>query len=249
MPLVRDVMGSAVTGPGGRALGEVKRVLFHPSEARVVGFEVVPPPLLLLVPRPVRYLPIEDVERWGDRVLRTRARRLPSRRAGERRLGFSWDATVVWRGMPVAAVSGREVGRVHDAGFTKVSGSLTRLKVTAGAVNDAAFGTIEAPAASVIGFDGASVVVDDSVALSGPEGGAIRAAGAAAAGVGEMVRPALEEAAVKTVSAGLAAAKVVSGSQAGRAAGRAWHGVKGFVREALEPEPDADGKRERTDEP
>lgn len=233
--MLRDIQGRPVIGSKGKVLGEVTRVLFHPEEPRVVGLEVRPTPWLFVVEKPLRYVPLGLLARWTAQSVVIDAPRLPGRHFGEREIGRRWDDTVVWRGMPVRSRSGADLGRVADAGFAKASGALTRLMLTGGTVSDVAFGSREVEASAVAGFDGDAVVVDDAVAVVAPEGGAVRAAGAAAGQIGDVLRPAAGTVAVKAASAGLAAVKMAGRSRAGKAAGRAWRQARGALKEALGP--------------
>ncbi|TLM65775.1 MAG: hypothetical protein FDZ70_10840, partial [Actinobacteria bacterium] len=167
MPLISAIRGLPVAGRTGRLLGTVSEVLFHPSEPRVIGLQVAPPAFLYVLSRAPRFLPLTRVAVWGAEAIGASSR-LPSKRAGEREIGAAWDDTVIWRGMPVLSQGGTAAGRVADAGFTKVSGRVTRVLLTGGVVNDVAFGAREVAGELVIGFEPGA-----------PGGGAVRVADAA----------------------------------------------------------------------
>lgn len=236
MPLLRDIEGKRVTGSTGAPLGTVLHVLFHPSAPRVVGLEVRPVPRLLVVPRRPRCVPLACVAAWEADSVVLGARRLPSARAGEGAIGHPWESTVVWAGMPAGTRSGEAAGAIADAGFTKRTGSLTRLLLSAGALADAALGTREIPGELVDGFDGEKVVVADEALGGETSGGAVRVAGEAAG----VARRTTRSAVVKTAAAGMAAVHMAGSSKAGRAVrratGRAIEGVRRTMAEALAPE-------------
>jgi len=172
MPSTGTVERAHVTGEGGRALGRVRAVLFHPSESRVVGLEIDPGPLFHLFERRTRFVPLDTAE-IGD-TIRLEASRLPRDEAGEPTLGYSWEETVVWRGMPVRSADGGYVGTVFEAVFDADTGKVSRLRVSTGAVGDAAVGRLDVDGAQVRGFDGAAVVVSPGFADIASSGGAAK---------------------------------------------------------------------------
>lgn len=244
MPLISDIRGMPVAGPKGRFLGTVTEVLFHPSEPRAVGLQVRPRALLGVLPRSLRYLPLGRVAAWGNEAVAS-VGTLPSAREGEREIGAAWDRTVIWRRMPALTRSGAAAGRVADAGFTMRSGTVTRVLLSEGAVSDAALGLREVPGDLVAGFDpdapgGGAVRIDDAALTAPASGGSARAAGEAAGAATQAAAGAVREVGIKAAAAGMAAAKMVSVSKAGRATGRAarraWKSVRATLAEALAPE-------------
>lgn len=179
MPRLSDIERAAIFGPDGAVAGEVERVLFHPSEPRVVGFQIRPNPFYYVVKRKAVFVPLGNVDFAEGGRPQFATKKLPTGK-GE---GFDWAVTVVWRGMPVATPEGDVVGVVHDAGFTKKSGRLTWLEVSAGAVSDTAVGRNRYPGEAAVGFDGEAVVLDPSRAEAETSGGLAKAAGAGAAAV------------------------------------------------------------------
>ena len=133
-------------------------------------------PVLGVIDQRPRYVCLSDVRSNPEGELAIDSDTLPKDAAGERALGYSWDATVVWRGMPVLSPSGEQVGFVHDAGLDAETGALTSLRLSTGALGDAAVGRLEVPSALVRGFDGESVVVEAGYADIEATGGAAKVA-------------------------------------------------------------------------
>lgn len=229
VPLLGDIEGLIVAGSTGKPVGTVSRVLFHPSEPRVVGLEIRPIPYLSVIPRPLRFVDAGQVAGWGRSRVSLLTKRLPSSRSGEEAIGGDWDRTIVWRGMPVRTRSGEVIGSVGDAGFRKRSGVLTRVLITGGMAKDAAFGTREIGAEDVDGYSAGAIVVADAVAEVETSGGAVKAAEEAAG----QARSVTQKAVIKTASAGMAAAKVAAETSIGRAAGKALAGLRDAAVEAL----------------
>jgi sporulation protein YlmC with PRC-barrel domain len=210
----------SVLGEGGRTLGRVSAVLFHATESRVVGVEIDPGAVLGVVDRKPSYVLLGDLGLGEDRTTFTVPwARLPKPTASERALGFSWDESVIWQRMPVRSAAGDEVGTVHDVEFDPTTGGLTLLRVSTGAVGDAAVGRLEVPAELVRGFDGDAVIVLPEYAEIESTGGAAKAV---ASGV----------AAVKVRGGQVAEGALEVGVAASKALGRSIRG--GMLRKALE---------------
>jgi len=96
-------------------------------------------------------------------------------------LGYSWEETVVWHGMPVRSADGGYVGTLFEAIFDAETGQVARIRLSTGLVGDAAVGKLEVDGALVRGFDGAAIIVMPGFADIAASGGAAkRAAGTAA---------------------------------------------------------------------
>lgn len=175
MTRMSDFEHREVLGVDGGVLGTVKAVLFHPREPRVVGVEVAPPRALHVFERRPRYVLLGELRYTSD-ALRMDHRTLPEDAVGEKALGYSWQATVVWRGMDVRSARSDHIGVVHDVELDPSDGSVTRLIITTGALGDAAHGTLRVPGASITGFDGADVVVLPGFDEIESTGGAARVA-------------------------------------------------------------------------
>ncbi len=185
MPRISALEHRAVVGDGARRIGTISAVLFLPDGTRIAGVEVRRPAALGVFSRPARYVPFSSLLLADDGAVRVPGGRLPPDSAGMSSIGIAWDATVVWRGMPVRAGDGRRAGVVHDVAYDASSGGVTGLVVSTGIVGDAALGKLEVPAEEVIGFDGECVAVRPTYAEMSSTGGLAKAAatGAAAAGV------------------------------------------------------------------
>lgn len=184
MPRLSSFTGRQVVGADGRILGRVSAVLFHASEPRMVGVQVDPGAMLGVIDRPPSYVLLGDLGLTEDRVsFRLDADRLPRDSAGAKALGFSWDESVIWRGMPVRSAQGDEVGIVHDVVFELDTGEVTALRISTGAVGDVAVGRLEIPGELVQGFDGEAVVVLPGYADIPAEGGAAKVVASGVASV------------------------------------------------------------------
>lgn len=183
MPRSGSYERMSVISSGGEDLGWVSSVLFHPGQPRVVGFQVERPARFGLIGRPPAYVPLSDVSRVNDATLRYTAAKLPGDSAGERARGFSWEQTVVWRGMPVAAESGEQVGVVHDVDFDQQTGEVRSMRISTGAVGDVALGRLEVRGELIKGFDGETVRVLPGYNEIRAEGGAAKAVAAGTAAV------------------------------------------------------------------
>ncbi|MDZ4064655.1 MAG: PRC-barrel domain-containing protein [Coriobacteriia bacterium] len=224
MPDVQSVTGEPVRTPKGKRFGSVTHVLFHPSEPRVVGFEIQPEPYLYVIPRRMRFVALADVE-VAKRSLRLLSARPASNAAAAKKIGANWETTVIWVGMPVRSESGEPAGCVRDVRFSKADGHVKRLALTGGMGADVAIGRQEIEGEQVQRFDGEYVVVDDAVHEAEYSGGMARRAGTSAA----VAKVTAEEVAKKTIAVGRAAVRVVGQSKLGnRAIGR----LKAFGRAA-----------------
>lgn len=176
MPGITGYERRFVVGADGRQLGRVSAVLFHPAEPRVVGLQIDRGAVLGVIDQQPRFVCLDDVRAGAEGDLVIEGNSLPRDSTGERALGYSWEATVVWRGMPVLSAAGVEVGHVHDAGFDASTGEVTSLRVSTGTVGDVAVGRLDVPPALVRGFNGEAIVVEAGYADLAATGGAAKAA-------------------------------------------------------------------------
>lgn len=183
MPRVTSYQRCEVLSASGQHLGSVGAVLFHPSEARVVGIQVDRGSALGVIDRPPQFVPLGDLSVEGKDAVRISAEKLPKDSAGERVLGYSWQDTVIWRNMPVRSEEGEPVGIVHDVTFDADSGAVSQMTISTGALGDVALGRLEMPGELVRGFDGEFVTVLPGYNEIRAEGGAAKAAAAGAAAI------------------------------------------------------------------
>lgn len=184
MPRMSSYEGRSVVGPGDKTLGRVRAVLFHASEPRVVGVQVDPGTVMGVLDRRPAYVLLGDLLFTEDRTaFRLDDAKLPKDGPGERMLGFSWDDSVIWHHMPVRSEEGDDVGTVHDVVFDGATGHVTTLRISTGAVGDAALGRLEVPGELVRGFDGDAVVVLPGYREIRSDGGAAKAMASGVAAV------------------------------------------------------------------
>jgi uncharacterized protein YrrD len=215
---ILQVTGKPVVNHSGRRVGRVSEVLFAPDSKRVAGYVVSRPRLLMILDRQDRYLAF-DRSTLGEDEIAAEKGRASWDAAAARRLGFSWDVSVIWLGMPVLTRGGESLGKVRDALFDPKTGELEAVGLTEGVTADVALGFRDLPSAMVAGFDGKAVVVENEAATTGTSGGAAAAAGRGAAvakqAAGEAARQV--KSAAKTASAyGTSAVRVAARSKTAR---------------------------------
>lgn len=213
----------------GKRIGRVEEVLFAPGSTQVAGLVVSRPRLFYLFDLKERYLALDRVTFANDEVTVAAARDAWDASAAKR-LGFSWDDSVIWVGMPVRTEGGVKLGAVRDVRFDTSTGALSAVGLTGGVTADIAIGVRDIAASQVRGFNGEVVVVADQVAQIETTGGAAAAAGKGAA-VGAK---AVGDAAKTAVLYGKAAAKVASESEAGKKAMGWLKSMKDKVSEAMD---------------
>ncbi|MBI5232280.1 MAG: hypothetical protein HY876_08970 [Coriobacteriales bacterium] len=222
MPLLsaHGLEGVDVFNDRDKFVGTVGRVLFHPSEPRAVGYEIERPRLWLVIKRGPAYLALDSAVPRNEKVtIETPGRDAWGKRAAKR-LGFSWDDTVVWRHMPVHTRSDKPFGNVSDVIF-EPDGPIRRVELSEGVAADVALGCREVDGPLVIGFDGQVVRVEDAAAEVDFTGGAAAMAGkgtALAADAATKAGAAAGRAAGKAVAYGKSAAKVAAQSETGKKA-------------------------------
>ena len=176
MPSITAYERLAVIGRSGKKLGRVSAVLFHPSEPRVVGVQVDKGAILGVIDQRPRFVRLSQLRGIDDEVLALDADTLPKDAAGERALGYRWDDTVVWRGMPVVSPTAQQVGTVHDVEFDAATGEVMALRVSTGAVGDLAVGRLDVSRELVRGFVDEVVVVEAGYGELAASGGVAKVA-------------------------------------------------------------------------
>jgi uncharacterized protein YrrD len=235
MARARAVTGLKLVTTRGKTLGQVEHALFHPDEPRVVGFQVARPRFAYVVERKRLFVPLSEV-RVGTERLDGRHERLLTGRKAASRLGFDWDASVIWTGMPVRTRGGRRAGAVYDAQFDDQDGTVTKLVLSEGVGSDVAVGRRTIDGANVRGFFGEEVVIDDVLGSAEFSGGVAATAGRGAA----VARKAATDAAVKAVAAGKATARAAAETEMGRRALGALRGIVREVKDAMSADEDED---------
>jgi uncharacterized protein YrrD len=170
-----DIEGQPLTGAADAELGTVERLLFHPSENRVIGAVVRPPAALLVMTRPETFLPYSALSFQVDGVA-TETKKLPTQRQAAGPLGFNPDLTVIWMSMPVMGPASEQIGLVSDIEFDAETGEVNRIEVAAGAIADAAHGRFIVPASKVLGYDRGAVRISTEAAGLVASGGFAKSA-------------------------------------------------------------------------
>lgn len=195
-----DITQAPVLDARGRHAGTVEHVLFHPEAPKVAGFQVLPPMFARLIARKPRFVPLGQVQISKEGLKYTSEKPEMGRQA-EKKQGFTWDDSVIWRMMPVVSESGQALGLVKDVVFSAAEGKVQEVVLTGGLAADIAVGTQRLAGEMVIGFDRKKeVIVVRDVALSVELSGGIaaksgRAAAVAKATAGNVAKKAVKAAA------------------------------------------------------
>ncbi len=222
-----------------KRVGRVVDVLFHPAEPRVVGFAVQRPDILFLIRRKDLMVALDSVKITDDRVHVVGEKAWGG--AAAKRLGISWDKSVIWVGMPVLTESGKKLGYVRDGLFHEEDGRLNGLGLTGGLTADVTLGVRDIPATMVRAFDGDAVRVSDDAARVETEGGAAQAAGKGTAIAQDKATKAAVATgkAAKTAAAyGKSAVKVAAKSDTAKKTGRFLKSIAKQIADAAGPPDD-----------
>jgi hypothetical protein len=233
-----NIEGSRLLNKSGGRLGEVTRVLYHPSEPRVVGLMVRPKARLYVFERKETYVPLgalEFVEGVGPRMAAP-IKSLPGPVRAASTFGYDPDETVIWTSMIVKAPSDRPVGFVHGTEFGARTGSIKLMEVACGKVSDAAYGRYIVDGPMVLGYREGAVRISVEAHELPRGGGAAKAAAKGAVATSQAVDKAGAVVESGMVSAGAATGKVLHkvgkarlGERAAKTAGRTWRNtVDGF---------------------
>jgi uncharacterized protein YrrD len=180
MATTSSIEGSPVVGEAQANLGRVEHVLFHPSEPRVVGLMLAPPPVGGMVKKPSTYVGLGGFAFEDGRVVLP-SKKLPSKSKAEAALGADPELTVIWTGQPVAGPDGEEIGRIRNVRFSRSSGEVLELEVTAGMTADVAHGDLAVPGELVLGFERSAVRVSKTFSELEVSGGFAKTAATGAA--------------------------------------------------------------------
>ena len=187
---------------GGRArkrIGKVHFFVFHPTEKRCMGFTVKRPDAALMFKRKDLFVALSGYTVEDGKVVVSDAPDA-SDKGAIKALGVSYDACVIWEGMPVCTVSGDTLGYVRAVTFSAESGKVRSVEVERSMASDALLGKLVIPSKLIGGFrlgqgaalaalgdyDGSSetelsmrgaIVVADEAAHVETQGGAAAAAG------------------------------------------------------------------------
>jgi uncharacterized protein YrrD len=214
------IMGEKKRSGVRNRVGRVSDVVFHPDRPVAIGFVVSRPNVLLVFQRKDRLLALDRATILADKIVVDGKQAWDS--AAAKRLGVSWDAAVIWRGMPVKTVSGKDLGYVRDGVIDEGDGRLNALGLTSGIAADVAVGAVDLPASLVRGWDGSVIVVADEAGQVDSAGGAAAVAGRATAVAQDRTAKAAAAAARGAKTAGAytkSAARVAANSKTGKKVG------------------------------
>ncbi len=134
MRTTKDFQGAKVLGGkrGTKNLGRIKYAVFHPEEARLVGYVVKRPDVLLMFQRSDKFLAFDSFRVLDGRVVAYSDADAWDE-AACKRLGFSFEDCFIWEGMSLRTESGQELGRINEVVYDEQTGSALSFVVTQGA--------------------------------------------------------------------------------------------------------------------
>ncbi len=212
MITTHEMEGMRVFGgkSGTKRIGKVRRVVFHPTEKRVVGFIVKRPDLLWMFRRKDKFVSIDGFDLVDGRMV-VHDDPEATDQAACQALGVDYDSCVLWLGLPVMTADGQAFGVVGNVDFNVQTGMVESFTTDSGAANNAILGKRVIPAEHVMGFRrgmgtalktpdveddqvelGAILVSNDVKALA-TEGGMAEAAGKATAVAAEKVHETVDK--------------------------------------------------------
>ena len=134
-----------------RRIGKIQDVLFHPTEARAVGFMVKRPDFLLTFKRKDQFVSIQGYGMMGEYFC-VRNEKSATDRAACEALGIDLDDCVCWVGLPILTQDGENLGMVGDVTFSHHSGTVHSIEAGAGALANFVLGKRTIPAHMITGF-------------------------------------------------------------------------------------------------
>lgn len=231
---LRQIYRCQVLNQKAELIGTVDDVLFHPSLPKAVGFSIKPYRVGGIIALPMKYLLFENasfnengqlVVIFEGKIPQTEKEQKAARSAwndrAEKKLGFSWEESVIYYGQNVYTLKGTLLGKVSDARFDISTGDISVLQVTAGTSADALLGKRSIPADMVKGFnhDAYGILCDNAAEAIEFDGGAAEQAGKAAAAAteaGKKIGEATIKGAAKAAVYGERALKQASQTKAGK---------------------------------
>ncbi len=196
---------------GTKRIGKVRACVFHPKDARCVGFIVKRPDFLLMFRRKDVFVSIHGYDIVDGRIV-VHDEASAVNRGACKDLGIDYDECVLWVGLPVLTKSGENLGLVGSVVFNPQTGKVNYLETTNGATSNALLGKRQIPAEYIKGFRrgvgtelsiraqggeenelGAILVADEAADLS-VEGGLAAKAGRATAVVSKKAKDAVQTA-------------------------------------------------------
>jgi uncharacterized protein YrrD len=176
MRTTKDLQGVKVLGgaKGTRKIGKIRYAVFHPDEARLVGYVVRRPDFLLMFRRSDRFLAFDSFRIVDGRLVAYKDADAWDE-AACKRLGFSFDECFVWEGMPLRTESGQELGRIDQITYDEQTGQAISFTVVQGA--SWLVGKGQMPVSYLLRFTEGSFVLSDEAAAMELEGGLAAKAG------------------------------------------------------------------------
>lgn len=229
MPRATTFAGLEILDRKDKAIGEITHVLFHPSELRVVGFEVRPPLLGYVVERKPKYIAFDAAE-VSKTVVRVTGEKA-SGAVAAKRLGIDWDKTVIWDYQGVVTSDGTLLGQVKEVEFTAV-GDIVRIEVSGGVGAQVAVGRQTVEAEDIVGFDGKDIRVRNRADNKATSGGVAAQAGKGAA----VAKHVAGQAAGGALKVGAKAARSASKSETGKAVAEGWRSFTSGFKDGLKGE-------------
>ena len=188
------------------------------------------PDLLWMIKRPEKFLALDAMDVQDGVIVPTMGGKSWDDEA-MKRLDLDWDRCIIWEGMEVKTSDGVEIGRVDELSFDERTGDLNSLFLDDGATSRALLGSIEIPAARMVGYKKGILIVKPEARDLMPSGGLAAKAGEASAKVSTTAaksQAAATEATAKAIESGT----VAVGKGVGRIKNSVTGAVDGFKRES-----------------
>lgn len=171
-------------------LGKVHMAVFEPGGTHMCGLLVRRPDVVGMVKRDDAFVAWDSFA-LGEKGLEVTRPKDGLDDAARKRLGIDWDRCIMWTGMDVKTVGGKQLGYVSDAEFDPATGEVSRFFASDGGVANALVGSFQVYPRMVRGYSAGCMIVDPGdeelqldggMAAAAGEGYARAKAGAAKAG-------------------------------------------------------------------
>ncbi len=230
-----------------KRLGKIHFPVFTAEGTRLVGFMVSPPDIAGMIKQPDTFI-ARDALRVYEGVVAVDDARSTYDAAAAKRLGIDLDTCIIWTGMDVVTVSGKNLGYCSDVEFNPKTGAVQTFSLTSGAAASALLGTLEMPVTYLRGYADGAMIVDDAAASLEFSGGAAAKAGEASAKLKDKAKQGARELdeksseAIEKGSAAVGKGARALGKQLGRTRGM-FSSFKDEFKKAAGPAPSKKGKQ------
>lgn len=202
-----------------KQIGRIHRAVCSPDGIKIVGFLIKQPDIAGMVARDdifVAACAIQKTTQDGEEILYATSDKSNYDDMAKKQLGIDWDSCIIWTGMDVQTVSGKDLGYIDDIAFD-AQGYITNVLVGDGTTSSALVGKIEIPDTLLLGYQNGHMLVKDQAAKLSLSGGVAQKAGESFSHTKETI---------KETSSSVAHAADSALCKGGRALGRAFGRTK-----------------------